>query len=558
MREGTAKDPTGVVLGRLAGWLTAALTKVKSSLRVRKGISLLSTSESPGLCNPRSVGVFPGLNLTTRKVNPTKQRVCLLLFWVVVFENREFREEMGAALAGFGLTQAACCCGSAACSLCCSACPACKNSTSTRIMYALLLVVTAAVCCIMMAPGLQDDLKHVPFCKAPPSNTSSLLPSLPNPGALDCTGIVGYLAVYRVCLIVTMFFVLMAVMMTGVRSSRDLRSGIQNGFWGLKYMVVIGGVVGAFFIPHGYFGQIWMYFGMAGGLVFILIQLVLIVDFAHSWAENWLAKVDDGESKAWWAALLSVTFFQYALFITAIVLFFVYYTAGGDCQLNKFFISFNLILCLIVSGISVWPAVQERLPHSGLLQASFVSLYVMYLTWSAMSNSPQCECKPDFKSIINGNSTLVNPNVPCGDDGSIDTVGIIGLVIWLLCVLYSSIKNSSSSQAAKLGVLSSAVIIKDDGESGGLHQTGEDAGQSVWDNEEESVAYSWSFFHAMFALSTLYVMMTLTNWYSPNSDLKTMSANWASVWVKIISAWLCLMLYGWSLVAPMIFPDREF
>ena len=43
--------------------------------------------------------------------------------------------------------------------------------------------------------------------------------------------------------------------------------------------------------------------------------------------------------------------------------------------------------------------------------------------------------------------------------------------------------------------------------------TSEDGVRRAVDNEEESVTYSYSFFHFSLFLASLYIMMTLTNWY---------------------------------------------
>ena len=124
------------------------------------------------------------------------------------------------------------------------------------------------------------------------------------------------------------------------------------------------------------------------------------MDFAHTWAETWQENYRSSSDQNWFWALLSSTVFFYICCVVSIGLCFGYYTGihTGDCRLHEFFISFNMILCVILSVTSVLPVIQEHQPNSGLLQASFVSLYIMYLTWSAMSNQPDKLCKPDINS----------------------------------------------------------------------------------------------------------------------------------------------------------------
>jgi len=379
----------------------------------------------------------------------------------------------------------------------------------------------------------------------------------------DCTSFVGYVGVYRVCFALAMFFFVFMILMINVKSSKDPRSAIQNGFWFFKILALIGICIGAFFIKGSagsQFSTAWMVIGMIGGFLFILIQLVLLVDFAHSWNERWVSKYEETQSKIWFVGLLGFTILFYLISLALVIVFYLLYAHSSDCALHKFFISFNLILCVIVSIVAILPQVQEANPHSGLLQSALITLYTMYLTWSAMTNNPNQNCNPSFTDILHGGGGSVPTNMtttvgPSNWDAmGFDWKSVVSLIIFLVCVLYASIRNSSLNSLQKLSISSKdEIYLSENDGSGDVEKDGK-----VWDDESDGVAYSYSLFHFMFFLASLYIMMTLTHWYKPSSDFKSLSANEPAMWVKISSSWVCILIYAWTLVAPLILTNRDF
>lgn len=398
---------------------------------------------------------------------------------------------------------------------------------------------------IMILPGMETQLRKIPgFCQG-----GATIVGFEN--HVDCDVIVGYKSVYRMCFAMTCFFFLFFAIMIGVRSSKDPRASIQNGFWFFKFLILVGITVGAFFIPDGTFHTVWFYFGVVGSFIFILIQLILLIDFAHSWNKLWVENAENSNNKCWFAGLLSFTFLHYALAFTAVVLFYVYYTQPNDCTEHKVFISLNLIFCVVISVVSILPKIQNAQPHSGLLQASIISLYTMYVTWSAMTNNPNRNCNPSLLSLVTNHSSTP----PLDESTPVqwwDAQGIVGLIIFLFCTLYASIRSSTNTQVNRL------MQTKEDGGLVEEGVVGEDGIRRAVDNEEDGVTYSYSFFHFHLCLASLYIMMTLTNWYQPDTTTQAMQSIMPAVWVKMSSSWLGLGLYLWTLIAPLIFPDRDF
>jgi len=193
------------------------------------------------------------------------------------------------------------------------------------------------------------------------------------------------------------------------------------------------------------------------------------------------------------------------------------------------------------------PIVQNYHSTSGLLQSSFVTLYVIFLTWSAITNEkPDPVCNPSWYGIIKNNSTAIEAT----GSGSVGVSSIVALLIFFGLIIYSAMTSSTKSSGGKLLGISGndetgTVVPKSDG------------GKS-YDDEEQSVAYNYSLFHFMFFLASFYVMMTLTNWLKPTNDFYNFRQSNSAVWVKMASSWTCLALYCWSVIAPCVFRNRNF
>ncbi|KAJ3604085.1 hypothetical protein NHX12_028826 [Muraenolepis orangiensis] len=375
-------------------------------------------------------------------------------------------------------------------------------------MYALYFLMVTVVCAVMMSPTVEQELQDkIPFY-------SDMCKKLGASGS--CSMLVGYSAVL------------------------GCRAAIHNGFWLPKFILLVACCVGGFFIPEeGGFEKIflkaWLYIGAAGGFLFLLIQLMLLVEFAHRWNTNWSSGVK--YNRLWYAALALVTLLLFSVAVGAVAFMGLFYTHPEACLMNKVLLGVNGSLCLIVSLLAISPCIQKP-----------------------------CIKPKEMFEVAGKNTTVCAFSFDSGNESDKKIVTIVGAVILFGCVLYSCLTSTTRRSSAALRVCRNSepeierarccFCFGDDTDEYDEEKVG--GGQNVMYDEQETTIYSYSYFHFVFFLGSLYVMMTVTNWfhYDNHKIEKLLEGSWSVFWIKMVSCWVCLALYLVTLVAPMICPKR--
>jgi hypothetical protein len=363
----------------------------------------------------------------------------------------------------------------------------------------------------------------------------------------------GTQAVLRVSFGSFSFFTLFALVLIGVKDQREQRDGWHHGGWMVKLCLWALLTLLAFLAPNSLIGAYGQLARFGSGL-FLLVQVVILLDFSHSWNAAWVEK----DEQKWYIALLAVSLFCFLLaFTMAGLLLHWFAPSGQDCQLNIFFITLSLLLVAAFTAASLHPAV-----NGSLLPSSLIAVYSMYLCYSALASEPR-------HYACNGLAKHLNA-VSAGTLAS-------GMLLTLLSVVYSAVRAGSSSGtflsppgsprgSTREPMLPTTaegkhgradpideVSESDDDDAPMMRRGKNDAGRP------KPVRYVYSFFHVIFALASMYSAMLLTGWGSKGMEGRDIiDVGWPSVWVKIVSQWVTAALYIWTMLAPIVFPDRDF
>jgi hypothetical protein len=350
----------------------------------------------------------------------------------------------------------------------------------------------------------------------------------------------------------------------------------NRNYWGLKFGAYLLLVIGTMFMPASTFDERgYLQIARIGSTAFIIIQQIILIDLAYDWNDSWVKNADDAEKEEpesggfWLKALLAISA---SIFIASYTILGLLFHFFAGCSTNNWFLSITLIFTLIAT------ALQLTGDEGSILTSAIMTAYAVFLAYSAVSANPNEECNPQL-----------------GQNNALATcVGMFFVMASMAWTCFSYTRSSMLGSAEGAGGRGSASnekpLMNTDEESPKLQNVkgvvtgggeakeygtsttdterdvqaksaeaasaeGEDAGEM----EAGEVGQPWKLNLVLILLSCWFAMV-LTSWgtVKDNGSAANPSAGETSMWMMMTAQWIALSLYSWTLVAPRLFPDRDF
>lgn len=279
---------------------------------------------------------------------------------------------------------------------------------------------------------------------------------------------------------------------------------------------------------------------------------------------------ETGSGKIWLYAILACCAVLFGGALAVLIFLMIEFTG---CSTNNTFIGLTLVFCLLLT------VAQMTSDEGSLLSSACISAWAVFLCYNAVSKNPNTDCNPRLGELsplrialgllmtllslawtgwsytaadkfTNNKSTDANkPSAQNAPDGEIDQP------------LPDSNSEGPKKRAVTGVVVTETATHDTDGTANG--DTSGDGANN--DESTDSAANKPTYNNAwklnmVLAAVTCWSAMTLTEWgqIQSNGTIANPTVGHVGMWVIVGSQWFVMTLYLWTLVAPRLFPDRDF
>lgn len=376
----------------------------------------------------------------------------------------------------------------------------------------------------------------------------------------ECAGNMG---VYRVTAATTVFFVLAAI-------AAACKPTANREAWPAKYVLFVFMCLITIVIPSDpWFDGVYLNIARIGGIFFVMLQQIIILDMALDWNDSWVAKADAAEAeepgtgRKWLGAILFSCAALFTLSLIGLIIMFARFTG---CGTNNAFISLTLILIIAITGT------QMSGEEGSLLASAAISLWATFLCYSAVAKNPAEACNPavgekdNLGIVLSLGTTLISmmwtgyswtaeDKFKRNNDDEDNEPTIAG----------NPSPNDPADSRKVTGVVTgnNYGTAPNDAETPRPTAVGELDTDSEADegakNDPRRLSNSWKL-NIMLAAISCWMAMSLTSWgeIASGGQLANPQVGRVSMWCVIGAQWCVLSLYLWTLVAPRLFPNRDF